>query len=138
VIHTLPPSTSSIALTPASFFEGASAAFRGVVNSWYHWSEEDNPMHTTKPHNPISEATLFARILTNGQGEMSSDLARYILTLGFGEEDQARMQDLAQRNQEGALSAEEHEELMHFVGAGHLLALLHAKARKALQHKQAS
>ena len=60
------------------------------------------------------------------------------ITLGFSQEDQARMTDLAQRNQDGALSDEEHEELMHFVGAGHLLALLHAKARKALQQKQAS
>lgn len=85
-----------------------------------------------------SEAAIFGRILSNGQGEMSGDLARYVLTLGFGAADQARMHDLAERNQAGALSDEEHAELMNFVGAGHLLALLHSKARKALQKKQAS
>ena len=31
---------------------------------------------------------------------MSPELARYVLTLGFGEEDQARMKDLAERNQD--------------------------------------
>ena len=85
-----------------------------------------------------SEIAIFGRILSNGQAEMSSDLARYILTLGFGTEDQTRMQDLAERNQAGTLSDEEHAELMNFVGAGHLLALLHSRARKALQKKQAS
>ena len=96
-------------------------------------------MHPAQtPTAPTSEVAIFGRILSNGKGEMASDLAHYVLTLGFSDEDQARMKDLAQRNQAGALSAEEHEELMHFVGAGHLLALLHAKARKALQQKQAS
>jgi hypothetical protein len=80
-----------------------------------------------------SEAALFGRILTNGQGGMNPELARYVLTLGFDEEDQARMKNLAERNQEGVLSAEEQEELRSFVRAGHLLALLHSKARKALK-----
>ena len=35
-----------------------------------------------------------------GQDRPSRELARYILTLGFDEEDQNRMQDLAERNQE--------------------------------------
>ena len=64
---------------------------------------------------------------------MSRELASYVLTLGFAEEDQARMKDLAERNQDGALSAEEQEELQSFVRAGHLLALLHSKARQSLQ-----
>jgi hypothetical protein len=85
-----------------------------------------------------SEVAIFGRILTNGQAEMSSELAEYVLTLGFSEGDQARMKDLAERNQDGALSPEEQEELMSFVRAGHLLALLHSKARKSLRKKQAS
>ncbi len=80
---------------------------------------------------------LFGRILANGRGEMSPELANYVLTLGFGESDQARMSDLAERNQAGALSAEEHEGLMSFVRAGHLLALLHSRACQALNHKPA-
>ncbi len=85
-----------------------------------------------------SEVAIFGRILANGQHELSPALARYVLGLGFTQEDQSRMTDLAGRNQDGALSPEEHEELMNFVRAGHLLALLHAKARKTLKTKHAS
>jgi hypothetical protein len=53
--------------------------------------------------------------------------------LGFEEEDQGRMHNLAERNQEGALSFQEQEELRNYVTAGHLLALLHSKARRSLK-----
>ena len=69
---------------------------------------------------------------------MRDDLARSVLTLGFGDEDQARMRDLAARNQEGSLSAEEQAELASYVKAGHLLALLHSNARSALNPKKDS
>jgi hypothetical protein len=92
----------------------------------------------TTGQNRTSEVAIFGRILDNGKGEMSQELASHILTLGFGEEDQARMKDLAERNQNGALSAEEQEELANFVRAGHLLALLHSRARRSLKKKQAS
>ena len=46
------------------------------------------------------------------------------------------MRDLAERNQEGSLSSEEQEELQNYVKAGHLLALLHSKARKSLKHRR--
>jgi|RhiMetdeSRZDD1v2_1073273.scaffolds.fasta_scaffold2953465_2 hypothetical protein len=85
-----------------------------------------------------SEAAIFGRLLTNSEGEMAPGLARYILTLGFNSEDQARMTDLAARNQDGALSLEEQDELRSYVRAGHLLALLHSKARKALKKRKVS
>jgi hypothetical protein len=68
----------------------------------------------------------------------SQELARYILTLGFDEEDQTRMSELAEKNQQGSLSSEDREELQHYVKAGHLLALLHSEARKSLKAKNAS
>jgi hypothetical protein len=83
-----------------------------------------------------SEAEVFSRLLDNGQGDMSAELARYILGLGFGPKDQARMRDLAERNQEAVLSAKESAELQAYVKAGHLLALLHSRARKALRKRR--
>lgn len=67
---------------------------------------------------------------------MTPDLARYIMTLGFNDDDRARMLDLAARNQEGAVTAAERDELFNFIKAGHLLSLLHAKARKALRGRK--
>jgi hypothetical protein len=84
-----------------------------------------------------SEVTIFGRLIRTENGDLSRQLARYILTLGFDQEDQARMTDLASRNQEGELSPAEKEELMSYVKASHLLALLHAKARKSLNVKRA-
>ena len=54
-----------------------------------------------------SEIAIFARLIKADETDLSRELARYILTLGFDEEDQDRMSELAERNQEGALSAEE-------------------------------
>jgi hypothetical protein len=85
-----------------------------------------------------SEVAIFGRLIKAHDGDLSRELARYILTLGFGEEDQARMGDLAARNREGALSPEEKEELQNYVKAGHLLALLHSKARKSLKQRKVS
>jgi hypothetical protein len=96
-------------------------------------------MATKLTHKPkTSELAIFARLLSNGKGEMSSPLARYILTLGFSETEQTRINDLAVRNQEGNISSDEHDELMNYVKAGHLLALLHSRARKAIKKRKVS
>ena len=86
----------------------------------------------------MSELAIFARLLSNHQGDMSPHLARYVLTLGFSDAERARMDDLAVRNQDGRLSPDEHDELMNYVKAGHWLALLHSKARKALKKRKVS
>jgi hypothetical protein len=82
-----------------------------------------------------SEIAIFGRLIRADKGDLARQLARYILTLGFDKADQARMEHLAARNQEGKLSAAEREELLNYVKAGHLLAVLHSKARKSLKKK---
>jgi hypothetical protein len=94
---------------------------------------------TTDPaKNRISEIAIFARLIRADHGDLPGELARYLLTLGFAEEDQARMRDLAARNQDGTLPPGDKEELANYVKAGHLLALLHSKARKSLKRKKVS
>jgi hypothetical protein len=66
-----------------------------------------------------SDIAIFGRLIQADKGDLARGLARYLLTLGFGEADQARMRDLAARNQEGAASAAEREELDGYVKAGH-------------------
>jgi hypothetical protein len=48
------------------------------------------------------------------------------------------MSDLAATNQEGNLTHEEQEELLNYVKAGHMLALLQSKARMSLQARERS
>jgi hypothetical protein len=64
---------------------------------------------------------------------MSVPVAQHVLALEFGDEDVARMRELAARNREGAITAAEREELDNFVRVGDLLALLQSKARKVLK-----
>ena len=85
-----------------------------------------------------SEIAIFARLIKLDNGDLARELARYILTLGFDEEDQARMLELAERNQAGASTSEAREELQIYVKAGHLLALLHSKARRSLKSRDES
>jgi hypothetical protein len=85
------------------------------------------------PRNNTSEVEIFARLIKADQSDLSRELARYILKLGFDEKDQNRMRELAERNQDGRLTSEEREELESYVKAGHLLALLQSKARRSLR-----
>jgi hypothetical protein len=85
-----------------------------------------------------SEIAMFGRLIEAEEGNLDARLARYVLTLGFPESDQERMSDLALLNQQGSLTADEHQELENYVRSGHLLALLHSKARKSLKRRRAS
>lgn len=93
-------------------------------------TQQDKP---TRPQGSI--AAIFERLLMNGAAKMSMTEARFVLKMGFNKEDQARMEDLAERNQEGALSPEEHEELMNYVHVGNMLVILQSRARKTLKKK---
>jgi hypothetical protein len=72
--------------------------------------------------------------LGNGGGELSAEMARHILDVGFSDRDTARMHDLLVRNQEDALSPGEKEELLAFGKAGDMLAILKSKARRTLKN----
>ena len=88
-------------------------------------------------HEGTSEIAIFASLLKADDGNLSRGLARYILTLGFDDDDQARnWRKLASRNQEEDLGADQREELQNYVKAGHLVALLRSKARRSLKPKK--
>jgi hypothetical protein len=88
---------------------------------------------TTDGHSGPSEVTILARVLGQEEGRLSPTMARHLLTLGFGEDDRARMHDLAVRNQEDALSPAEKEELLAYAKAGTLLSILKSRARRTLK-----
>ena len=89
-------------------------------------------MHTSTPA-ADNEVTILARVLGNGRDSLSPEWARQLLSLGFSEGDNARMNELAERNRQGILSETEKEELLGYAKAGCLLGILHSKARQALK-----
>jgi len=89
-------------------------------------------MSSTTVQTGEKEVSILAEILGNGRGQLSHEIARYILDLGFSDDEKSRMHDLAVRNQNDALSPTEKEELFAFGKAGDILAILKSKARRTL------
>ena len=87
---------------------------------------------TTSTPAATSEIAILGRVLGNGK-DFTPALARHLLNLGFSEEENTRINDLALRNQQGSLSPKEREELLGYANAACLLGILHAQARRALK-----
>jgi hypothetical protein len=86
----------------------------------------------TTERSETGEIAILGRVLSNGK-RLTPALARHLLELEFSEADTARINDLASRNQIGALSAAERADLRDYANAGCLLGILHAKARRAIR-----
>ena len=89
-------------------------------------------MNSTPETSGENDVSILAGILGNGRGQLTHEIARYVLDLGFSDEEKSRMHDLLVRNQKGALSAAEKEELVAYGKAGDILAILKSKARRTL------
>ncbi len=85
---------------------------------------------TSRPSD--SEVTILARFLTNGDGPLPKTLARYILDLTISERDNARMHELAVRNQDDDLTPAEKKEMHDLGKAATLVSILKSKARRTL------
>ncbi len=83
----------------------------------------------------LTEAEIFARIIHPEEGSLSQDVSRAILSLQFEAGDIARMNELAERNNQGLLSEVERQEMERYLRVGNFLNLLHAKARQSLQNQ---
>jgi hypothetical protein len=87
-------------------------------------------MRVIKKPGQTTESDIWARLIRHGN--FSKAVARGFLSLNFGDDDKVRMQELAQKNNEGKLSPAELSELDEYVKVGDILSLLHLKARRAL------
>ena len=81
---------------------------------------------------PTGEAAIWARLIESQPEDLTPDTARYLLRFRFLESDQARLQQLAERSQDGTLSEEEGREFDSYLHIGNLLAVMQSKARLVL------
>jgi hypothetical protein len=79
-----------------------------------------------------SEAAILKRVIEPEVDDLSPETARYILQLGFREQDLKRMDVLAAKAREGSLEDVERAEAENYEHVGHLLALMQSKARRSL------
>lgn len=77
--------------------------------------------------------SILERIIEPQRGGFSNEHARYVLSLDFSAEEQARYGELAHKVQDGNLTEQEEAELNEFVAANALLAILQSKARISLK-----
>ena len=63
---------------------------------------------------------------------IAPEAARYLLSIDFSEADHARMQELMDKSNEGALVPEEKAELDGYVNIANVLSVMHSQARVAL------
>lgn len=92
-------------------------------------------MSAAASHASESEVAILARILSNEDGELSTDFAQYIQNHKITERDKARMNELARRNQNDELTPAEKAELVGFAKATTLLSILKSQARQKIGAK---
>jgi hypothetical protein len=80
-----------------------------------------------------TEGALWDRIFQPMGEALSVAAARNILQLEFPPEDKERMQELAAKARDGALSAAEQEVIRNYERVGNLLGIIKAKARQRLK-----
>jgi hypothetical protein len=81
---------------------------------------------------PNTEAAILGRLI-QAKDNMSRDVAEYLLSIDFADDDTERMNVLAERAREGNLTAEEAAELDRYLHVGSLLSILQSKAGRFLK-----
>jgi hypothetical protein len=83
-----------------------------------------------------SEVALLRRILKLNRDDLPTVAARAILAIDFEPADRTRMHDLSAKARAGELADEERAEIECYERVGHLLDLLHSKARRSLKRSR--
>ncbi len=79
-----------------------------------------------------SEMAILRRVVDPGQPFLSAEAAQAILRLDFHANDRTRMNQLAEKNRAGQLTAAEEQELNGYIRVGQVLGILQSKARRSL------
>ena len=81
----------------------------------------------------VTESDILARVIAPSEPTFDANVARAILALSFNAEDRSRMSELAQKANEGELSADEQHEIDVYERVGHFVSLIKSKARQSLK-----
>jgi hypothetical protein len=82
---------------------------------------------------PLTEATVWTRLLEPNKPSIPADVARFLLRLKFPRTEIERMHALAAKAREGTLTTAEREEIDIYGRVGSMLSILKSKARVSLK-----
>lgn len=83
---------------------------------------------------PTKEAAIIARLNIPDRPPLSPEAAEGILAVGFSQADKHRMNALAAKARQGAMTPDEQTEAEAYSRIGSLLGILKSKARQSLKH----
>lgn len=83
-----------------------------------------------------NEAEILSRVIAPSKPNLPPPLAEIILAFTFPDEDRERMNQLAEKAREGALTGEEQAEIDAYERVGHFLSLLQSKARISMEEAE--
>jgi len=86
--------------------------------------------------NPDSDLAILSRLIRPERDGLSASAARAILTIDFEASDRERMNVLAEKARSGTLTRREQAAIDNYERVGHLLDLIHAKARQSLRKRK--
>ena len=86
----------------------------------------------------ITESDILADVIAPGQGDLTVEVAESVLGWKFTRKAATRMNQLADRNNKGTITAQERQELEKYLRVGSLINILQAKARLSLKSAGAS
>jgi hypothetical protein len=80
----------------------------------------------------ITESEILADVIAPEQGDLAAEVARSVMRWKFTDRALARINDLADRNNKGTITAQELQDLEKYLRVGNLINILQAKARLSL------
>jgi hypothetical protein len=86
----------------------------------------------------ITEADILTEVIHPDRPDLPAEFARIVLDMKFSSAANERMNELAEKNRLGTLTAAEHADLEKYLRVGNFLNLLQAKARLSLKGSEPS
>jgi hypothetical protein len=83
----------------------------------------------------ITEADILTEVVAPAKADLTPEAARLLLRFKFNAAATKRVRQLLQKNNRGAISAEERLTLERYLRVGQFLDLLHAKAKLSLREE---
>ena len=80
-----------------------------------------------------SQAAILGRSILPDRREMSIPMAKFLVEIHFGAEDQQQMEALSAKARQGDLNTEERQLIDDYRRAGHLLETIKSNARRVLK-----
>jgi hypothetical protein len=86
---------------------------------------------------PPPELDIIARVVRPDAADLPASAARALLKLHFDADDRDRMRGLLAKKQDDSLNDQERQQMRGYEVVGHMLDLIHSKARRSLRKSTA-